>query len=74
MVAKPVPRNLWKDNARAQAAVDAEWDKLRKADDGKGTWDESVVREYWDIQKEAKQQVEEIGNHTHTSVLSLTCA
>ena len=45
LVAKPVPRKLWETNARAMTAVNNEWDKLRKADGGKGTWDEGVVRE-----------------------------
>ena len=37
LVAQPVPRKLWETTPKAMAAVNAEWDKLRKADDGKGT-------------------------------------
>ena len=37
LVAKPVPRKLWETNVRAMTAVNNEWDKLRKADGGKGT-------------------------------------
>ena len=51
---------------KAQAAVDAEWDKLRKADGGRGTWDESTVTYYWDAQRQAKAKLEETGMHTHT--------
>jgi hypothetical protein len=43
LVAKPIPRKLWASMPKAQAAIDAEWAKLRACDDGKGTWDESTV-------------------------------
>ena len=43
LVAKPVPRKQWETNARAATAVNNEWAKLRLADGGLGTWDESVA-------------------------------
>ena len=74
LVAKPIPRKLWATMPKAQAAVDAEWDKLRAADGGRGTWDESTVTNYWDAQRQAKEKLERTGVHTHTLVRSLTCA
>ena len=65
LVAKPIPRKMWATMPKAQAAVDAEWDKPRKADDGRGTWDESTVTNYWDAQRQAKAKLEETGVHTH---------
>jgi hypothetical protein len=50
LVAKPIPRKMWATMPKAQAAVDAEWQKLRDADGGLGTWDESTVTNYWDAQ------------------------
>ena len=58
---------------KAQAAVDAEWDKLRKADGGRGTWDESTVTNYWDAQRQAKAKLEETGVHTHFGTLFDLC-
>jgi hypothetical protein len=71
--AKPVPRKLWETNVRAATAVNNEWDKLRKADGGRGTWDEGIVREYWDIQKEAKEKLDRTGIHTHFGSLFDLC-
>ncbi len=65
LVATPIPRKMWATMPRAQAAVDAEWQKLREADGGRGTWDESVAPNYWDIHKEGKEKLERIGVHTH---------
>ena len=73
LVAKPVPRKEWQHNATATVSIDAQWAKLRAADDGKGTWDESVVRNYWDIQREAKQKLETTGVHTHFGTLFDLC-
>ena len=73
LVAKPIPRKMWANMPRAQAAVDAERQKLRDADGGRGTWDESVVRNYWDIQKEAKEKLDRTGVHTHFGTLFDLC-
>jgi len=43
LVAKPIPRKQWASMPKAQAAVDAEREKLRECDGGRGTWDESTV-------------------------------
>ena len=37
LVAKPIPRKMWATMPRAKAAIDAEWQKLRDCDGGKGT-------------------------------------
>ena len=58
---------------RAQAAIDAEWRNLRDCDGGRRTWDESEVREYWDIQREAKQKLDNTGVHTHFGTLFDLC-
>ena len=58
---------------RAQAAIDAEWQKLRECDEGRGTWDESEVREHWDLQHEAKVKLEKTGVHTHFGSLFDLC-
>ena len=47
--------------------------KLRLADDCHGPWDETVVREYWDVQKEAKTKLQETGVHTHFGTLFDLC-
>ena len=73
LVAKPIARKLWATMPRAQAAVDTEWQKLREADDGRGTWDETVVREYWDVQREAKEKLARTGVHTHFGSLFDLC-
>lgn len=72
-MAKPVPRKQWETNAKALKSVDAEWHKLRVADEGRGTWDETIVREYWDIQKEAKDKLARIGIHIHFGTLFDLC-
>ena len=76
LVAKPIPRKMWASMPKAQAAADAEWEKLRTADGGHGTWDESTVCNYWDAQRQAKEKLDRIGVHTqtHTLVRSPTCA
>jgi hypothetical protein len=59
---------------RAQAAIDAGWQKLRECDDGRGTWDESQPpREHWQVQREANQKLETIGIHTHFGTLFDLC-
>ena len=64
---------MWASMPRAQAAVDAEWQKLRDCDGGKGTWDETEVREYWDVKHEAKQKLDQTGIHTHFGSLFDLC-
>ena len=74
LVAKPVPRKQWETNARAATAVNNEWAKLRLADGGLGTWDESVApTEYWEAQKEAKDKLANTGVHTHFGTLFDLC-
>ena len=60
LVAKPIPRKLWASMPKAQAAIDAEWAKLRACDDGRGTWDESTVCSYWEAQRQAKRSSTEL--------------
>ena len=50
LVARPVNRKERSATQKAQAAVQVEWDKLRKI----GCWDESKVREWRDVAREAK--------------------
>ena len=73
LVAKPIPRKMWATMPKAQAAVDSEWQKLRDADGGLGTWDESPVTNYWDAQRQAKQKLETTGVHTHFGALFDLC-
>jgi len=73
LVAKPVPRKQWETNPKAMTAVNNELEKLRKADNGRGTWDEGIVKEYWDIQKEAKEKLDKTGIHTHFGSLFDLC-
>ena len=73
LVAKPIPRKLWATMPKAQAAVDAEWAKLRAADGGRGTWDESTVTNYWDARRHAKEKLERTGVHTHFGTLFDLC-
>ena len=73
LVAKPIPRKMWASMPKAQAAVDAEWEKLRQADGGRGTWDESTVCNYWDAQRQAKEKLERTGVHTHFGSLFDLC-
>ena len=58
---------------KAQAAFDAEWEKLRHADSGRGTWDESTVCNYWDVQRQAKEKLDRTGVHTHFRFLFDLC-
>ena len=58
---------------KAQAAVDAEWQNLRAADNGRGTWDESTVTNYWDAQRQAREKLESTGIHTHFGTLFDLC-
>ena len=58
---------------KAQAAVDAEWQKLRDCDGGRGTWDESSVCSYWEAQRQAKDKLERTGVHTHFGTLFDLC-
>ena len=53
----------------AEAAVNAEWAKLRAADNGRGTWDESTVKEYYQAQNEARDRLASTGVHTHFATL-----
>lgn len=73
LVATLIPREQCASMPRAQAAVDAEWTKLRNCDGGRGTWDESLVREYWDVQTEAKTKLDATIIHTHFGTLSDLC-
>ena len=73
LVAKPIPRQMWASMPKAQAAVDAEWEKLRQADGGRGTWDESTVCNYWDAQRQAKEKLERTGIHTDFGSLFDLC-
>ena len=50
-------------------AVNKEWAKLRAADGGRGTWDETQVRSFWDVKKEAQKKEKETGEHTHFGFL-----
>ena len=50
-VARTVTKKELKENKKAQQAVQKEWDKLR----GLQTWDESRVREWSDVAKEARK-------------------
>ena len=58
---------------KAQATVDAEWEKLRKVVGGRGTWDESTVCNYWDAQRQAKEKLQRTGVHTHFGSLFDLC-
>ena len=52
LVAKPIKRKLWASMPRAQAAVDAEWQKLRECDGGRGTCDETQPpTQHWQAQR-----------------------
>ena len=55
------------------AAVNNEWEKLRKADNGRCTWDEGIAKSYGGIQKEAKGKLDKTGVHTHAGSLSDLC-
>ena len=71
LVAKPIPRKLWASMPKAQAAIDAERQKLRECDGGRGIWDETTVCSYWEAQRQAKGKLERTGVHTHcTSALT----
>ena len=49
-VARPVGRKDFLQSKGAQASMQAEWDRLRS----KVVWDESIVREWPDVAKEAQ--------------------
>ena len=49
-VARPVSKAEIRSNPKAEAALQKEWANLRKA----GCWDESVVREWQDVAREAR--------------------
>jgi hypothetical protein len=50
-VARPVTKKEIKQNAKANEALLKEWEKLRKA----GCWDESMVREWSEVQAECRR-------------------
>ena len=50
LVAKPTPHKMLATMPRAQAAIDAEWQRLQDCDEGRGTWGDSEVRNYWVVQ------------------------
>ena len=64
MVAKPVTRKIWDQIPAACIAVDAEWAKLRAADRGLGTWDETQVRSFCVVKKVAQAKMAESGVHS----------
>ena len=49
-VARPVGRKELLQSKGAQASMKAEWDRLRS----KVFWDENIVREWYDVAKEAQ--------------------
>ena len=73
LVAKPVPRKEWAKNTAAEEAVAKEWLKLRRADEGRGTWDEKAVQEYWKVKSRAKALKEETGVATHFATIFDIC-
>ena len=74
VVAKPITMKLVATMPRAQAAVGAEWEKLRECDGGRGTWDEAQPpTEYWQAQREAKDKLARTGIHTHFGTLLDLC-
>ena len=54
LIAKQLTRKEVPADPQAQAAEQAEWDKLRAEDKGKGSWDESALREYDEVAREAR--------------------
>ena len=57
-VARPVGKREIRDTPAAEAALQAEWSKLRQAPRGDGTfgaWDESKVREWRDVAAESRR-------------------
>ena len=50
-VARPVSKKEIKQNQKANEALLKEWEKLRKA----GCWDESMAREWSEVQAECKR-------------------
>ena len=73
LVARPITRKEWPVIPAAGAAVDKEWAKLRAADNGRGTWDESAVRSLWDVKRDAKEKLATTGFHTHFGNLFDLC-
>ena len=62
-VAKSVPRKDWNKTKGMREAIDKEWAKLRAADHGHGTWDETKVRSFYDVRKEAREKEAATGEH-----------
>ena len=73
LVAKPVPKKQWDSIPTARAAVDKEWAKLRKADGGRGTWDESQVKSFYEVKKLAQEKKRNTGVDTHFAYLFDLC-
>ena len=73
LVAKPIQRPLWASMPAAQVAVDKEWAKLRLADEGRGTWDESAVMCRYEVERLAKEKLATTGFHTHFGTLFDFC-
>jgi len=65
LVARPVKRDEIKRTPAAQAALQKEWSKLRKA----GCWDEKNVREWDDVMREARSK----GKKAHNARLFEIC-
>ena len=57
----------------AKAAVDKELAKLRTADGGRGTWDESAVMSRYEVERFAKEKLATPGFHTHFGTLFGLC-
>ncbi|MCP4243129.1 MAG: hypothetical protein GY772_21455 [bacterium] len=55
-VARPVRPLEWHNSPEAWAAVQKEWEMLRKI----GTWDEATVREWRDVAREARRTGEKM--------------
>ncbi|MCP4242468.1 MAG: hypothetical protein GY772_18080, partial [bacterium] len=55
-VARPVRPLEWLNNPEAWAAVQKEWEMLRKI----GTWDEASVREWRDVARDARRTGEKM--------------
>ena len=51
LVAKDIPRKMWRSVDGAQSAVNKEWRRLRDQD----VWDEENPRGLWDVIEEAKR-------------------
>lgn len=73
LVASPVPLTFWASMPKAQAAIDAGWARPRACDDGKGTWGESTVCNYWDAQRQATETLDRTEVHTLSGTLFDLC-